>query len=673
MIIKFYCMSGKPEEGHTPPWHDFWEALACVLKMSIATIDRRGRLLSLYNPPCSAIGQGGHPPLMAAYEDFYRRIPQVHTDLGKGQLLVDPFGMVVSTARLENGSFLLLGYRSEGRKPKHPEDYLKGAEGLKDPRRSPLSVHMTPAARREIKERLARIVSLHSALYRCCSEPGLVALLPAVALVNELIALTFDPGYFDLEAVLKLIACFLAAFAGDGGAFVFSYEHPGRMLTLSCGEGHRIMTALADDWKSLGRLKDPVHIFGGLVQERVEKEYASTFEGLHCRSGAASVYLGLISAEGGPFRQALLALAEKAALALKVSLLSRVFQYRWGKIFNSIEQGIVVVDSKGIIFLMNHAAKTFFNGLDRTIPKAGMPIGCCNLDHQIEEAVCIAAGNNGSSMQECSAPAGGGSQGYLCWEVVPLLREDGGSAGAVLLFSDINERVKIHHEIQDWERLAKAGEVAAGLAHEIRNPLATAKAAIQLIRIFEDPVKQEELLLKLECEMDRMGAILTNFLDITKPQPEKRLEKVNLNDIIHELSFLLNSEALLNEIDLKINLCPGKMPEVLGSPDSIKQVLLNIARNAIEALREGGELEISTSLRNGRVHVILKDNGPGIPAENMEMLTRPFFTTKPGGTGLGLYISSTIVRMMGGDLDIVSGVGKGTTVNLALPVCDNIT
>jgi len=130
---------------------------------------------------------------------------------------------------------------------------------------------------------------------------------------------------------------------------------------------------------------------------------------------------------------------------------------------------------------------------------------------------------------------------------------------------------------------------------------------------------------------------------------------------------LLNSEALLNEIDLEINFSTGKPLVVLGSPDSIKQVFLNIARNAIEAMENGGKLSISTSLYNGRAQVTFQDNGPGIPEENMATLTKPFFTTKPGGTGLGLSISSTIVRMMGGDLTIKSSLGKGTTVNISLP------
>ena len=670
MNITFYCISGKPEERRTPLWHDFWDALACMLKMSISVVDRHGHLLFLYGSPYPAAGQVDGSLPTADYEEFYSRIPRAHTDLERDQILVDPLGMAVISARLESGSYLLLGCRPGGRKLEPPEGFSKGAAERQESGRRPLSVRMRPVARGEMRDYLARIVSLHAVLSRCCSEPGRPALLPAVDRVNELIALTFDPGCFDLEAILKLIARFLAAFIG-GGAFVFSYEHPGRMLTFCSGEGRRIMAALADDWKTLGRLQDPAGIFDGLVRERVGKEHASTFEGLYRGRGTSTVYLGLIGAEGGSFQQVLSVMAENAALAQGVSLLSKVFQYRWGEIFNFIKQGLIVVDSKGIILMMNHAAKRFLKGLGRTIPAVGRPISCCNLDHQIEESLRIAAGGDCSFMQECSALGGGDSTIYLRWDAVPLLREDGSSAGAVLLFSDITEPVKIHHEIQDWGKLAKAGEVAAGLAHEIRNPLATAKAAIQLIRIFNDPVKQEELLVKLECEMDRMSAILTNFLNVTKPQPEKRQEKINLNDIIHELSFLLNSEALLNEIDLKINLCPEIMPAVLGSSDSIKQVLLNIARNAIEALEEGGKLNISTSLRNGRVHVALQDNGPGIPAENMEMLTRPFFTTKPGGTGLGLYISSTIVKMMGGELEIVSGMGKGTTVNLALPVCDS--
>ena len=165
-----------------------------------------------------------------------------------------------------------------------------------------------------------------------------------------------------------------------------------------------------------------------------------------------------------------------------------------------------------------------------------------------------------------------------------------------------------------------------------------------------------------------MNEILTNFLNITKPQQEGKLEPVNLTHTLHELHFLLNSEAILHEIDLVTNIPDDKPLLVLGSPNSIKQVCLNIARNAIEAMDGGGKLVVSLFSSKNRVHIKFQDTGPGIPAENIATLTKPFFTTKPEGSGLGLAISLAILKMMGGDLRIESSPGEGTTVDLTLPI-----
>lgn len=642
------------------------------MKMTIAMIDPHGRLLSLYNPLYPADIHQEHPLLMAAFDNFYSNIPQLYTDLEEEQVVFDPLGLPESMARLEDGSFLLLGGRLEEREPQRLAELSDRLNELEVYERDKFWTQMTLVTPEEMKEYFIRVVELYNSIYHYFSTPVLPGLLSAVENVNKLIALTFDPEHFDLNSILELIASFLVALAGGGGAFAFSYEHPGRSLTLWCGEHSDILEALADDWKTLGRIKEPAKTFGSLVRERVETEFASTFQGVSRTRNGANVYLGLIGKGGPHLRKALAALAKKAAIALGVSSLSTVFQYRWGMVFNSIGQGIIVTDNRGMILMMNQGAKKFFSGCGGLAPAAGQPVTGCGFGRQIEEAVCIAAKSNRSFMQKRSAIGEGDSLTHLRWDVVPLLREDGCSAGAVLVFNDITEPVKIHHEIQDWERLATAGEIAAGLAHEIRNPLATAKAAIQLIRMVEDPAKQEELLNKLEREQDRMNDILTNFLDISKPMPEKKQEPVNLDQVLHELLFLLNSEALLNEIDLEINFSTGKPLVILGSPDSIKQVFLNIARNAIEAMNGGGRLNISTYLRNGRAHVTFRDNGPGIPAENMATLTKPFFTTKPGGTGLGLSISSSIVKIMGGDLKIKSSLGEGTTVNLSLPIHEGI-
>ncbi|MFY9384451.1 MAG: ATP-binding protein [Dethiobacteria bacterium] len=671
MIITLYSMPDSPGNIHASWWPVFWEALARTLKMTIAIIDPKGRLLSLHNPLYPAAMHQKHPSLIAAFDNFYSRVPQIFAERKEGQLVFDPLGLPESMALLVDGSFMLLGGRLEEREPQRLAELSERLSDLEVFDRGQFWTQMTLVAPEEMKEYLAMVVELYNSIYHYFSKPGLPEILAAVENVNKLIALTFDPEHFDLNAIMELIASFLVAIAGGGSAFAFSYEYPGRPLTLWCGEHSHILETLADDWKTLSRVKDPAKTFDSLVRERVENEHALTFQGITRTRNGATVYLGLIGNEGGHFRKALVALVKKAAIALGVSSLSTVFQHRWGLVFNSIRQGIIVTDNRGMILMMNQGAKQFFSGYGVMVPAAGQPVTGCGFGRQIEEAVCIAAKSNRSFMQKRSAIGEGESLAHLRWDVVPLLREDGCSAGAVLVFNDITEPVKLHHEIQDWERMATAGEIAAGLAHEIRNPLATAKAAIQLIRMVKDQVKQEELLNKLERELDRMNDILTNFLNISKPMPEKKQEPVNLNQVLQELLFLLNSEALLNEIDLEINFSTGKPLVVLGSPDSIKQVFLNIARNAIEAMENGGKLSISTSLYNGRAQVTFQDNGPGIPEENMATLTKPFFTTKPGGTGLGLSISSSIVRMMGGDLTIKSSLGKGTTVNISLPAYED--
>lgn len=667
IVVTLYGMPPLPEKRDAPWWPAFEKALAHILKMTIAIIDSRGRLISLHNSLYLASNYQKHPQLMAAYKEFFSRVPQIYKDLSPEQTILDPLGLPVSLARLEDGSYLLLGGRLKEREPQHLAELLDRLNKLEVHERDQFWAQMNLITPEEMKENLSRAVALYTALYSYFSKPGLPALLSVVENLNGFIASTFDPERFDLEAILELAAAALVVLAGGGGAFAFSYEHPGRTLTLWCGEHADILRSLAEDWNVLGRIKEPVKTFDSLVRDRVTNEFAIAFEGVYRIRNGASVYLGLIGIEGGHLRRALYALANKVAIALGVSLLSTVFQYRWGMVFNSIRQGIVVIDNGGIILLMNQGAKDFFCGR-RTNPAPGLPVTRCDFGQQIEEAVCSAAKNGCSFIQKRSAISEGDYLTHLRWDVVPLLHNDGYNVGAVLVFDDITAPVKLHEEIQDWERLATAGEIAAGLAHEIRNPLATAKAAIQLASMVDEPGRREELLGKMDHELDRMNNILTNFLNITKPKQGYKPEPVDLSQALRELLFLLNSEALLNEIDLEINFSSEKPLMVLGSPDSIKQVFLNIARNAIEAMAGGGKLTVTLSSSDNYAQITFQDNGPGISPENMAKLTKPFFTTKPGGNGLGLSISSSIVEMMGGKLNIKSSLGEGTTVDLVLPI-----
>lgn len=634
--------------------------------MAVAFVDPKGRLVSCQNSVYPEAWFRKNSELKEAYRDFFRRIPKVHRKLAGDEMTPDPLGLPVTLARLEDGCYLLMGGRSD-----QEETHFQGRLFEKLPA---MEVHeqgkewfrMPVLKPKEMKENLARTVDLLNRLNRYLARPDLPVLLSIVDTLDQLIVSTFDPERFDFKAILELLTSTLVLIAGGGGAFAFTYEYPGRMMTLWSGEHPEILEVLSHEWKRLGRVKDPGEAFAALVRDRVKHEFKTTVKGIRFKNNGATLYLGLIGGEGVYLQEALHALAGKAAVALGVSSLSTVFQESWKMVFNSISQGIIVVDNKGAILITNQAAKDSLKERGMA-PAIGHSVKVCGLGSQIEEAIFSAVQNGCSFRHKRSSIGEGSSLAHLCWDVVPLSRDDGLNTGAILVFDNITATVQLKKEIRDWERLATAGEIAASLAHEIRNPLATAKAAIQLLKMDGALLKQEELLDKLNRELDRMNNILTNFLNIARPAEEK-LEPLNLEHTLQELLFFLNSEAILHEIDLAASIPEEKLPVVLGSPNSIKQVCLNVARNAIEAMSGGGKLDISLFSNKGRVHIMFQDTGPGIPAENIAALTKPFFTTKPGGTGLGLAISSSILKAMGGNLKIESNLGKGTTVELTLPV-----
>lgn len=657
--------AGCPKERFTRRWSVFQEALAAILKMAIILLDSQGEVVSLQNSLSPAAWVFKRPGVAEAYRDYFRRIPRIHRELSRIETAVDPLGLPVALTRLDDGCYLLMGEVPEcgdlepftvpGQQPAAETAALEYGRFL-----------LSALKPEEIKERLSHTAGLFNKLHRYFARPNLPALLFVIESLEQLIA-AFAPEYLDTGAILELLTSCLVLIAEGGSAFVFTYEYPGRIATVGCGERLEEVQALAEDWKRLGQVEDPGKAFAAMINDRVKRKSKTRLKGILNQNNGVSIYLGLIGAKGAYLQEALRAFVGKAAAALEVSSLWTGCQGSWKMVLNSIGQGVIVVDNRGSILIMNPAAKELCK--ERGIsPAVGRPVQCCRLGSQIEEALLGAAGNSSSFKSRCSLIDENGSPVHLLWEVVPLLRDNGQNAGAILVFDDITVMVRLKEEIRKWERLATSGEIAASLAHEVRNPLATAKAAIQLLRMDETTLERGELLEKLDRELDRTNNILTNFLNISRPMQDEKLEPLFLGEILEELLFFLKGEAVLNEIDLVITVPPEGLPAVLGSANSIKQVCLNIALNAIEAMSGGGRLAISLFQRDERVQIRFEDNGPGIPAENIEALTRPFFTTKPGGTGLGLAISIAILESMGGDLKIESNPGEGTVVELSLPV-----
>jgi two-component system, NtrC family, sensor kinase len=212
------------------------------------------------------------------------------------------------------------------------------------------------------------------------------------------------------------------------------------------------------------------------------------------------------------------------------------------------------------------------------------------------------------------------------------------------------------------------GRVAARVAHEVNNPLAIIKTAVRIISNQSPPDSPTTGSLQMiEGEISRIARIIQELLEFSRPAPPAQ-ELVQVNAVIQDLEYLLEQDLREKQIAFKVLLEPG-LPQVLISSDQLKQVVLNMVRNAEDAMPRGGELAIRTTQRGRFVDLSITDTGHGIPAEHREHIFDPFFTTKRRGrgVGLGLSVSYGIITAASGRIEVESEVGKGSTFRVSLP------
>jgi two-component system, sporulation sensor kinase E len=234
------------------------------------------------------------------------------------------------------------------------------------------------------------------------------------------------------------------------------------------------------------------------------------------------------------------------------------------------------------------------------------------------------------------------------------------------VFKDMTEKAKMQEQLWKSDRLNVIGELAAGIAHEIRNPMTALKGFIQLL---EGSIKKDHSMYYdvITSELARIDSIINEFLIIAKPQ-EIRFQEGDINQIIRETVDLLNAQAVLYNVQFKTTY-DGQLPLIYCESNQLKKVFINIIKNAIEVMPEGGNITITTKeINNQRILVSIGDEGIGIPKEKINKLGEPFFTTKDQGTGLGLMVSYKIMDEHNGTIRVESEVGKGTVFHLTLPV-----
>lgn len=238
--------------------------------------------------------------------------------------------------------------------------------------------------------------------------------------------------------------------------------------------------------------------------------------------------------------------------------------------------------------------------------------------------------------------------------------------GGVAIFKDISETRQLQKQVMRADRLAALGELVAGIAHDIRNPLTSIRGFVQYLQKTKDPQELQEYAPLIIREVDGLNRIIGELLEFAKPHPP-RYRLVQVNGLIQEALSLIKARAEKQGIRIDMELDPS-MPSIEADGEQLKQVLLNLLINACQAIPGQGRIVLTTATTSsGQLTISIIDDGVGIAPENLDKVFDPFFSTKPSGTGLGLAVVQRIMNSHGGDIEITSETGKGTTVTIQLP------
>lgn len=334
----------------------------------------------------------------------------------------------------------------------------------------------------------------------------------------------------------------------------------------------------------------------------------------------------------------------------------------------NIPSGIVTLDLNGRIVSCNQSAQKIIGLTAEEIRDKSWRDTPFREITQLEAFFSLPNPNFSGLSQEFQIRRQGGRSSLVGISFTSLKASDGEILGLVGIFQDLTERRQIEAKLRQADRLSAVGRLAAGLAHEIRNPLAAIGGSIQLMK--EEGATRPELLDIVLRETDRLKLVTGQFLDFTKPREgfQKECDLVALAEEAISLLGKACDGASAVTFSLEREVEPVM---VAADPDELKQVFWNLGLNAIQAMPSGGRLTLAirhqvSEKGAGWAAIEFSDTGRGIPQAEVDRIFEPFYTTKPDGTGLGLAIAQKIMDSLGGRLEVVSGEGAGATFRVVL-------
>ncbi len=336
-------------------------------------------------------------------------------------------------------------------------------------------------------------------------------------------------------------------------------------------------------------------------------------------------------------------------------------------VVDSMANGLISLDTQRKIVTMNRQAHQILD-IPQHEPVQGKALTDI-LDLHDDTLFQILAGGEPIIEQERTCTTHSQKTLSLSLSASTLSDDEGKQLGTVLLFRDLSDVKALQEQIKRAERLASLGKLAAGVAHEIRNPLGSIKGFLQYFQRKLDLRGQDKTYLTVMVnEIDRLNSVISNLLDFARPK-EAVFELCNIEDLIRHVLTLIEGDLQTKQLEVSLDIKEA-FPQIRVDCDQITQVLLNILLNAIQMTEAGGQIHINVDIQREtrQLELTITDNGKGIASDNLPKIFDPFFSTKKQGSGLGLAIAYAIVKNHHGDIRVESEEGKGSSFRIRLPV-----